>query len=402
MISLDDIRQAHFCIADGIRRTHCEQSTTLSSIVGVDLFIKFENMQFTASFKERGALNKLLKLQSDGCNTGVIAMSAGNHAKAVAYHASRLQIPATIVMPRFTPNVKAEDTKRLGADVVLTGESLAEAGDYAQQLAKEQDLTLIHPYNDPYVMAGQGTVAVEMLEDVPDLDVIVVPIGGGGLISGMAIAAKTIKPDIKIVGIQSETFPAVHQLLRGEPVRVGGSTIAEGIAVKYPGDLTLEVIKSQVDQVLLVSEEVIEQAVSAYINIEKTVAEGAGAAALAGVMQHPEYFKGQKVGVVLCGANIDSRVLSFILMRDLVHQGRIVRLKVLIDDSPGSLSRVAAMVGDLDGNIIDVDHQRVFTHVKAKEATLSMSIEVKNRKHGQKIRDALLSVGYQAILMADE
>lgn len=397
MLSFDQILLARERIKDDVRHTPSEYSVTLSRLLGVDIYIKFENMQFTAAFKERGALYKLLLLQEQNAiSSGVIAMSAGNHAKAVAYHASRLGIAATIVMPTFTPIVKVSDTEALGATVVLHGDTLSEASDRAYELAEQQKLTFIHPYNDFDVIAGQGTVALELLEDCPDLDALVIPIGGGGLISGMSLAAKTINPAIEIIGVQAAAYPAVQQLMNGEMVRVGGTTIAEGIAVKYPGKKTLNIIEKYVDDIVLVSEKSLERAVSLYINIEKTVAEGAGAASLAAIIDYPERFAGKKVGIILSGANLDAKVLAYILLRDLVHTGRLVRLKITLTDKPGSLSRVTALVGEQGGNIIDVDHQRVFSRAAVRETILAMSVEVREKNHGERICRVLNDSGFDA------
>jgi threonine dehydratase len=396
MTDFEKILAARERIKGAVRHTPCEHSRTLSSMLGTEVYIKFENMQFTAAFKERGALNKLLLLQEQGFTGGVIAMSAGNHAKAVAYHAARMGIPATIVMPRSTPIVKIQDTEALGAEVVLHGETLAEASEHAHNLAQQRQLYFIHPYDDEDVIAGQGTAALEWLEDQPDLEVLVVPIGGGGLISGIAVAAKQIKPDIQIVGVQAANFPAVKQLLSGQAVTVGGSTIAEGIAVKYPGAQTLPVIEALVDDIVLVSEAALERAVSLYINIEKQVAEGAGAASLAALIEHPQLFAGKKVGVILSGANIDAKILAYILLRDMAHVGRLVRLHVTLDDKPGSLSLVTAMIGEQEGNIIDVEHQRVFSRAAVRETILELSVEVREPGHGDKICQALCAAGFSS------
>ncbi len=400
MISIDHIKLARQRIAGAVHHTPCEHSQTLSTLLGAEVYIKFENMQFTAAFKERGALNKLLFLkEQEQTINGVIAMSAGNHAKGVAYHAARLGIPATIVMPAFTPIVKVSDTEALGATVVLHGETLAEASDYAMTLAEQQQLTFIHPYNDAEVIAGQGTAALEILEDQPDLDVLIIPIGGGGLIGGMSVAAKTLRPEIEIVGVQASNYPAVQQLLDGQSVTVGGATIAEGIAVKHPGDKTLPLIERYVDDIVLVSEQSLERAVSLYINIEKTVAEGAGAASLAALIEYPQRFAGKKVGVVLSGANVDAKVLAYILLRDLAHAGRMIRLSITLDDRPGALSKVTALVGELEGNIIDVEHQRIFSRAAVRETVLEMSVEVREKNHGQRICDALVDAGFNAVIL---
>ena len=400
-LTLKHIQDAATRIAPAIIDTRFEQSQTLSTMAGTDLFLKFENFQFTASFKDRGALNKLLLLKQQGEVKGVIAMSAGNHAKAVAYHAERLGIPATIVMPKNTPNVKVQDTKSFGARVVLSGDNLDEAAAHAQQIAEAEHLIFVHPYNDLDIMAGQGTVALEMLQAQPDLDCIVVPVGGGGLIAGVATAAKAIKPDIKIIGVEVDAYPSVHNALHGIPSSKGGSTIAEGIAVKQPGDLTLEVIRRLVDDVLVVSEESIEEAINLLLSIEKTVTEGAGAAPLAAVLRNQDKFHGLRTALILSGANIDSRILASVLMRSLVSKGRIVRFLVEIDDSPGSLSDVAEAIGEFGGNILDVSHQRMFASVPIKKADLYLTVETRDATQNQEILARLKELGYDAELLAE-
>ncbi len=398
MLEFDQIRQARERIASAVRHTPTERSETLSRLLGCELYIKFENLQFTAAFKERGALNKLLVMQQQKTQiNGVIAASAGNHAKAVAYHAVRLGIPATLVMPLATPFGKVSDVEALGASIELHGDSLAEAAQHAAALAEQHALELIHPYDDPQVIAGQGTAAIEILEDVPDLDTLVVPIGGGGLIGGMSLAAKHLRPSIELIGVQADSYPAVSQQRQGKAVSVGGATIAEGIAVKYPGETNLALIDRFVDDVLLVSEQSLEQAVSYYINIEKTVAEGAGAASLAAVVQHPERFAGKKVCVVLSGANIDAKILAYILLRDMAYAGRLIRIAVTIDDQPGGLSQVTALVGKHDGNIIEVEHRRVFSRASARETVLEMAIEVRTEHDARNICTALESAGYAVV-----
>ena len=315
--------------------TPCLRSRTLSDITGAELWLKFENLQYTASFKERGALNRLAQLTPEQAAAGVIAMSAGNHAQGVAYHARRLGIPATIVMPRHTPFVKVENTRRFGARVLLEGEGVEEAALHAWEIAARDGLTFVHPFDDAAVIAGQGTLALEMLEAAPGLEVLVVPIGGGGLIGGMATAAKAVNPRIEIVGVEAALYPSVYRRLRGLPALAGGPTIAEGIAVKEPGNLTYPIIERLVSEVLLVEEAAIEAAVLQLLEIEKTVAEGAGAAGLAAVMSHPDRFRGRRVGLVLCGGNIDSRLLSAVILRGLVRTQRLVRLRVGVPDSPG-------------------------------------------------------------------
>jgi threonine dehydratase len=393
-ISLEDIQSAAERIAGAIPRTSCKHSLTLSDILGAEIYIKFESELFTASFKERGALNKLLSLSEEERAKGVIAMSAGNHAKAVAYHASRLGIESTIVMSRFTPNVKVADTEMLGARVVLHGETLDEAARHAEALAEEKGYVFIHPFDDEWVMAGQGTLALELMESHPDLDVVVVPIGGGGLISGVATAIKALNPAVEVIGVQAVNYPGAYNALKGESSPIGAITIAEGIAVKQPGAKTLSVIRELVDDVLLVSEEDIEEAIYLYLSIEKTVAEGAGAAALAAIKAYPEQFKGRKVGVILCGANVDSRILASVLMRQLARTGRLVSMKVKSNDTPGALAEITNLVGQRGGNIIDVAHQRTFTEVGIREVDIALTLETRDKTHAQAIRDALEGAGY--------
>ena len=392
---LDDIRQAAARIATATVNTRFEKSRTLSQMLGAHIWLKFENLQFTSSFKERGALNKLLQLSEDEKSRGVIAMSAGNHAKAVAYHAQRLGIPATIVMPRNTPNVKVEDTRNFGARVELEGSSLDEAGRCAQTLAASENLVFIHPYDDGQIIAGQGTVALEMLTVNPDLEVLVIPIGGGGLIAGNAIAAKAIKPAIEVIGVQVEAYASTYQQLHGKPADLRGSTIAEGIAVKQPGQLTMPVIRELVDEVVLVSEEAIEEAINQLVTIEKTVVEGAGAAALAAVATHPRRFAGLQTGVLLCGANIEPRILASVLMRRLVRKGRIVRFLIRIEDLPGTLADITEIVGTAGGNILEVSHQRMFSAVSVRDADLYLTVETRDREQSDEILHKLQSLGYQ-------
>jgi threonine dehydratase len=394
-VSLQDVRSAARAIRTAVVRTEIEESMTLSELTGAKIFVKFENHQFTASFKERGALNKLLSLDAEQRKTGVIAMSAGNHALGVAYHAQRLGIPATIVMPINTPYVKVRQTLAHGAHVVLEGESLSQASVHAHTLAEDQGLTFIHPYDDPLIIAGQGTVALEFLEDVPDLDVLVVPIGGGGLISGIAVAAKAIAPKIQVVGVQTALYPSMVNALRGETAHLGGTTIAEGIAVKDPGVLTRELVRTFVDDIMLVDESRLEQAISLYLMIEKTVAEGAGAAGLAAVLSDPDRFRGRRVGLPICGGNIDQRLLATVLMRDLVQQGRLARLRVTVSDTPGELARLTAIIANNGGNVVDVDHMRAFANVLAKSASINFAIETRDAEQMTAIVTALRDAGYQ-------
>ena len=380
-VTIDDIRAAAQRISGAVEQTPCVHSRTLSRLAGAQVYLKFENLQFTASFKERGALNKLLSLSEAERRRGVIAMSAGNHAQAVAYHAARLGIPTTIVMPKGSPNTKIKNTQVHGATVVLEGENLFEAGKHARALAARDNLVFVHPYEDPLIIAGQGTVGLEILEAVPDLDVLVVPVGGGGLISGIATAAKALKPAIQVYGVESQNYPSMHQRLSNIPVVCGGDTIAEGIAVKDVGSIALEIIKARVEEVLVVKEETIERAVVALIEIEKTVAEGAGAAALAALLEHPARFKGRRVGLPISGGNIDSRVLASVLMRGLVRDARLVRLRVTMPDISGSLAKVAALIAEGGGNIVEVQHQRVFGTASVKSTEIEFLIETRDREH---------------------
>jgi threonine dehydratase len=396
MVSLEDIRAAAARIAGAVERTPMLHSRTLSRLTGAEVWLKFENLQFTASFKERGALNKLLTLSADERKRGVIAMSAGNHAQGVAYHAARLGVRAVIVMPRGTPNAKVSATQVHGAEVVLEGDTLAEAAEKAHALEKEQGLVFIHPYDDPAVVAGQGTVALEMLEQAPGLDMLVVPIGGGGLISGMAAAAKALSPKIEVHGVESSAYSAMQQRLAGLPVAVGGDTIAEGIAVRDIGELPLAMVRKLVDGVLLVEEETIERAIAALVEIEKTVAEGAGAAGLAALLQYPARFASRRVGLVITGGNIDSRLLAAVLMRGLVRDGRLARLRVTLPDVAGSLARVTTMIGEAGGNIIEVQHQRVFDAASAKSAEVEFAVEARDREHMDSLLRALQTKGVKA------
>ena len=386
VVSLTDIRAAAQRVAGAIEKTPFVHSRTLSALTGAEVFLKFENLQFTASFKERGALNKLLSLSAEERSRGVIAMSAGNHAQAVAYHAARLGIPATIVMPKGSPNSKIKNTQVHGATVVLEGDNLFEAGKRARELAARDDLVIVHPYEDPVIIAGQGTVGLEMLAAVPDLELIVVPVGGGGLISGIATAARALKPSVRILGVESRNYPSMHQRLAGVPVECGGDTIAEGIAVKDVGATALSIIRALVEEVLIVEEETIERAVVALIEIEKTVAEGAGAAGLAALLQHPARFAGRRVGIPISGGNIDSRVLASVLMRGLVRDGRLVRLRVTMPDVSGSLAKVATVIAEAGGNIVEIQHQRLFGTSSVRSPEVEFLVETRDRSH----TDALL------------
>jgi threonine dehydratase len=396
MVTLHDIQTAASRLQGQVLNTPCVESKTLSQIAGAQLYLKFENLQFTASFKERGACNKLSTLDLANCK-GVVAMSAGNHAQGVAHHAARLGLAAVIVMPLFTPGVKVENTRRLGAQVVLHGNSLDEARSHALELAASQGLTLVHPYDDPLIVAGQGTVGLEMLHTVPELDTLVIAVGGGGLIAGIATAAKAIKPSIRIVGVQAQRFPAMFNAIKGTSYKQGASTIAEGIAVGTPGKLPLEIIRSLVDDMLLVDEGDIEQAIVMLLEIEKTLVEGAGAAGLAAVFKHPEMFKGQKVGLVLCGGNIDPLLLSSIIERGMVRAGRLARIRVGARDVPGSLARITAVVAQAGANINEVQHQRAFTLLAAQNVDIELVIQARGHEHVAQVLEALRAQGFEAL-----
>lgn len=394
-ITIDDIKAAQKRIEGKVKRTPMEYSRTLSEITGAQVWVKFENAQFTAAFKERGALNRLLSLNEDERKRGVIAMSAGNHAQGVAFHAARLGIPATIVMPVGTPFTKVEHTRRHGATVIIHGQNLVEATDYAQELCQRDNLTFVHPYDDALIIAGQGTIGIEMLEDAPDLDCIVVSVGGGGLIAGVAVAAKAMKPSIEIIGVEPSMYPSMDAAMRQKTdVVCDGQTIAEGIAVKNVGVLTLEIVNELVSEVLPVEEDVMEQAITLFCNVEKTIAEGAGAAGLAALLAYPERFKDKKVGIILSGGNIDPRLLASVLTRSLVREQRIVRLRIIGDDRPGLLALVSRVIGEAGGNIIEVAHNRLALDVPAKGAEFDIMVESRDANHTQEIIEALTKVGY--------
>ena len=395
-LELKDVREAAVAIRGSVLDTPCLHSRTLSEITGAEVYIKFENLQFTASFKERGALNKLLSLTAAQRRKGVIAASAGNHAQGVAYHARRLGIRAAIVMPRHTPSVKVERTRAFGAEVVLEGENYDEANAFAQRLKRQRGLQYIHAYDDRKVMAGQGTIALEMLAQQPDLDVLVVPIGGGGLIAGMATAAKGIRPKIRIVGVQAERFPSMYCAVKGGKPQFGLNTIAEGIAVRAPGKLTLPIVRKLVDDIVLVGEGDIEQAIVMLLEIEKTVAEGAGAAGLAALLRYRRRFAGRKVGLVLCGGNIDPLVLSSIIERGMARSGRLARLAVELRDLPGELARVTACLAQAGANIDEVHHQRTFTRLPVQATEVEFVLQTRDRKHIADIIAALRAAGFSA------
>jgi threonine dehydratase len=393
-ITLAAVEAARRTIAGHVLRTPMLPAPRLSAVTGAHVHVKYENLQVTNSFKERGAFARLASLSAAERKRGVIAMSAGNHAQAVAYHAARLTVPATIVMPETTPFVKIAATQAHGAEVVLDGETITEAQARAETLAQERGLVWVHPYDDPHVIAGQGTVALEMLEDVPALDVLVVPIGGGGLIAGMAVAAKGVKPAIEIVGVECALYPSMWNAVNGGRRPVGGPTLAEGIAVKNVGQLTLPIVRALVSGIVLVDEAHLERAVNAYMTLQKTMAEGAGAAGLAAMLAEPERFRGKAVGLVLCGGNIDPRILASIMVRELEREDRIVSYRLTIPDRPGVLGHIATRLGTLGANILEVDHRRLFLDVPAKGARLDVTVETRDRAHADAIFAALDADGY--------
>jgi threonine dehydratase len=395
IVTLADIEAARRTVGTQVLRTPMLPAPKLSALTGAQVWVKYENLQVTNSFKERGAVNKLATLTAGERARGVIAMSAGNHAQAVAYHARRLGIPATIVMPVTTPFVKVAATEAYGAIVVLDGETVADAQVRAETIAGEQKLVWVHPYDDTHVIGGQGTIALEMLEDAPDLDVLVVPIGGGGLIAGTAIAARGIKPDIEIVGVECALYPSMCNAMKGEARPVGGATLAEGIAVKNVGALTLPIVRELVSDVLLVEESHLERAVNAFLTHQKTMAEGAGAAGLAALLAQPERFADRRVGLILCGGNIDPRILASIMVRELERENQIVSFRLTIPDRPGVLGVIATRFGELGANILEVDHRRLFLDVPAKGAKLDVTVETRDAVHADDIERALKDDGYR-------
>ncbi|MDQ2083717.1 threonine ammonia-lyase [Xanthobacteraceae bacterium Astr-EGSB] len=399
-ISLETILAARRVLVGAVLRTPLLPAPKLSALTGADVYVKYENLQVTNSFKDRGALVRLSALGEDERRRGVVAMSAGNHAQAVAYHAARLGIPATIVMPVTTPLVKVQSTRSYGADVVLDGETVAESQARAEVLVEEKGFVLVHPYDDPLIMAGQGTIAVEMLEEIPDLDVLVIPIGGGGLIAGNAVAAKGLREAIEIVGVEATLYPAMRNAISGESRPIGGPTLAEGIAVKNVGRLTLPIVRELVSDIVLVDETHLERAVNAYLTLQKTMAEGAGAAGLAALLAEPERFRGRKVGLVLCGGNIDPRILSSIMVRELERDVRMVAFRLTIPDRPGVLGQIATLLGTLGANILEVEHRRLFLDVPAKGAKLDVTVETRDRTHSDAILTAMAEAGYQPVRLA--
>lgn len=395
LLTLADVRAAHERIRDAIVATPTLYSKTLSQLTGANIYLKFENLQFTAAYKERGALNALLLMPQEARSRGVIAASAGNHAQGLSYHGTRLGVPVTIVMPKTTPTVKVMQTEAVGGKVVLEGEKFDDAYKHARLLEKELGLTFVHPFDDPKVAAGQGTVALEMLDAIPEIDTLVVPIGGGGLLSGMGIAARGIKPGIELVGVQAELYPSMYALLNNKQMPCEGDTLAEGIAVKVPGAFTSAVIRDIVDDIMLVSEPELETAVSLLLQIEKTVAEGGGAAGLAAVMANPEKFRGKNVGIVLSGGNIDTRLLANVLLRDLARSGRLARLRITLQDRPGALYKVMKLFNEHHINIIEIYHQRIFTTLPAKGLITDIECEARDAGQLQGLVDSLKNAGYK-------
>jgi len=396
-VKLADIEMARRQLAGAILRTPMLPAPKLSALTGAEVYVKYENLQVTNSFKDRGAFVKLAALTEAERRRGVISMSAGNHAQAVAYHAQRLNIPATIVMPTTTPFVKVKATEAYGAKVVLDGETLSECHDRVAAIIAERQLVLVHPYDDPAIIAGQGTIALEMLDEVPDLDMLVVPIGGGGLIAGNAIAARAVRENIEIVGVEAALYPSMRNAVTEANDPIGGSTLAEGIAVKDVGKLTLPVVRALVNDIVLVDEAHLERAVNAYLTLQKTMAEGAGAAGLAALLAEPDRFRGRKIGLILCGGNIDPRILASIMVRELERDGRIVSFRLTIADRPGVLGPIASLLGELGANILEVDHRRRFLDVPAKGAKLDVTVEARDRAHANDIMRELDDAGYQPV-----
>ena len=392
--NFSDIQNAARALEGRILRTPTLPAPRLSALTGAAVFVKYENMQVTGSFKERGAYVKLASLPSDERRRGVIAMSAGNHAQAVAFHARALNIPALIVMPVATPHVKVENTRALGAEVLLEGVTLADSQNAVERLIAERNLVLVHPYDDALIIAGQGTVALEMLADAPGIDTLIVPTGGGGLISGIAIAVKALRPEVDVIAVEALAYPSFWNALRGEALPIGGPTLAEGIAVKNAGRLPLAILRDLVSDIILVSESEIERAVNAYATLQRTMAEGAGAAGLAALLAQPERFRGKTVGLVLCGGNIDARLLASIMVRELEREGRIISFRVTGDDRPGLLGAIGAKLGALGANILEVSHRRLFLDVPAKGVSLDVTIEVRDRAHARDVLAGLAAAGY--------
>jgi threonine dehydratase len=397
VITLAEIEAARKALVGQVLRTPMLPAPRLSELTGARVHVKYENLQVTNSFKDRGAFVKLSSLSAAERERGVIAMSAGNHAQAVAYHARRLDIGATIVMPETTPFVKVEATRAHGADVVLEGDGVSEAQARAEAIARERGLIFVHPYDDERIMAGQGTIALEMLEEVPDLDVLVIPIGGGGLIAGNAVGARAARPGIEIIGVECALYPSMRNALKRENRPMGGPTLAEGIAVKNVGTLTLPVVRELVADIVLVDEAHLERAVNLYLTLQKTMAEGAGAAGLAAMLADPARFAGRNVGLILCGGNIDPRILASIMVRELERSDRIVSFRLTIADRPGVLGPIASLLGQLGANILEIGHRRLFLDVPAKGARLDVTVEARDRQHAEEILAALAAGGYQPL-----
>ncbi len=400
-VTIDNIRAAADTIRHAVVRTPTVRSGPLSEMVGADVFLKLETLQFTGSFKDRGALIKLSSLDREQAKNGVIAVSAGNHAQGVAYHANRLGIPATIIMPTSTPFTKINRTEAFGARVLLHGDSVSACMPHAEELMRAEDLTFVHPFDDPQIIAGQGTVGLEVLEDVPDLDVLIAPIGGGGLISGIATAFRATGKSIEIVGVEAALYPSMSQALKGGDAPAGGETIAEGIAIKQPGKLTLPIVRDHVDRVVTVDEMELEDAVQTMVVTAKTLVEGAGAAPLAALVAERRRYRGKKVVLAVSGANIDSRILSSVLMRGLVRGGQMVRLRVLISDAPGTLAKMTAQIGDAGGNIVEIVHQRMFFDVPVKQAEADVIVETRDAPHVEEIIDRLEAAGFPTTRLSD-
>ncbi|TVV73009.1 threonine ammonia-lyase [Sphingomonas solaris] len=394
-VSIEDVRAAHARIGASIVRTPTLHSRTLSQLTGATVYLKFENLQFTAAYKERGALNKLLLMPETARACGVIAASAGNHAQGLAYHGARLGIPVTIVMPLQTPTVKISQTEGHGATVILHGERFDDAYAHALTVAGERGLTFVHPFDDADVIAGQGTVAIEMLADVPAIDTLAIPIGGGGLISGCATVARAHQHPVEVIGVQAELYPSMYNRITGSTMPCEGDTLAEGIAVKEPGVITAGIVAKLVDEILLVGERDLERSVALLLQIEKTVAEGAGAAGLAALLAHPERFAGKTVGIVICGGNIDTRLLANVLLRDLARSGRLARLRIRLQDRPGALFNVARVFDELAVNILELAHQRIFTNLPAKGLSLDVECETRDKAHLDRLVAALGAAGYE-------
>jgi threonine dehydratase len=399
-IDADDVAAAAERIRADVQRTPIAVSHTLSALTGAEVVVKFENLQFTASFKDRGAANRLRTLTDDERSAGVISLSAGNHAQGVAYHAERLAIPATIVMPVTAPFAKVANTEALGAEVVQAGATFAEAGETADRIAAERGLTWVHPYDDAAVIAGQGTVAIELLDDLADLDTVIAPVGGGGLISGMATWIKAHRPDVEIVGVQTDTYPGMLRALAGEELAPSrADTIADGIAVKQPGKLTVPIVRALVDDVIAVPEHTIERAVSLYLEIEKTVAEGAGAAGLAALLHHPDRWRGKRVALVLSGGNIDTRVLASLLMREMAHSGRITTLRVAVSDTPGQLAPLVGVIAAAGANIVELEHRRLFDPISARATNIDIVVETRDHRHVERVVASLTEAGFAVTIV---